>query len=220
MLYIRLFQCYNYSIMDRQEYLNQISAKNRPVKGPSKLKSILTSKLFWFVAGAVVLMILMMVVGTAIGKNKEGMDEKLYSLKLHIDNTSNVMNSYQNLVKSSVLRSGSASLSSIMTNTSRDLDEYISANYPEIAETKREKAESAADEAKESLTTDLFEAKINGILDRTYAHKLTYEISMLMTEEETIASSTSDDILKEIIATSYESMEKLYATFSDFSETK
>ena len=70
----------------------------------------------------------------------------------------------------------------------------------------------------EELNTELFEAKINGILDRIYAHKMAYEISIMLSEENRIYNSTSDSALKDLIGTSHNSLEQLYDKFNSFSE--
>ena len=80
-------------------------------------------------------------------------------------------------------------------------------------------AEQAKTE-EDALLAELFEAKINGILDRIYAHKMAYEITKVMNEESQVYNSTSDDTLKEIVTESYNSLENLYNEFNDFSETK
>ena len=202
--------------MDRKEYLAQISASVRPEK-KSKL-SFMSSNVFKFCGIAVVLMIVLMIVGTLIGNGKTSLKDQVVSLKLHIENTSGVISDYQPKVKSSTLRSSSASLHSILASTSGNLDGYISEKYGKNANEKK-LGEAAALE-KDKLESDLFEAKITGILDRIYAHKMAYEISLITSEEASIFKATSDESLKQILTTSYNSLENLYANFNDFSENK
>ena len=54
--------------MQGQEYLNQISASNRPVK-QSKLTNILSSKLFIGGMIALVALIIIMIIGSVLGGN-------------------------------------------------------------------------------------------------------------------------------------------------------
>ena len=77
-----------------------------------------------------------------------------------------------------------------------------------------------AEEEKEELNTELFSAKINGILDRIYAHKMAYEISIITSKEASIIRDVSDAELKEALTSSYNSLNNLYDKFNDFSETK
>ena len=67
---------------------------------------------------------------------------------------------------------------------------------------------------------DLFEAKINGNLDRIYAHKMSYEVSVIMNDETKLYNGSNDDALKAILSTSYTSLENLYNSISNFSEAK
>ena len=80
--------------------------------------------------------------------------------------------------------------------------------------------EEDANLAKDALDSELFEAKINGLLDRIYAHKMAYEVSALMSEESEISSATNDASLKSLLTTSYDSLKNLYDRFNGFSETK
>ena len=82
------------------------------------------------------------------------------------------------------------------------------------------KVVETADSEKEELKNELFEAKINGILDRIYAHKMAYEIKTIMAEESKLDSATKNETLKDLLNTSYTSLENLYDIFNDFSETK
>ena len=71
---------------------------------------------------------------------------------------------------------------------------------------------------KDGLESELFEAKINGILDRIYAHKMAYEISVITSEEAKIINMTGDSSLKELLEKSHSSLENLYEKFNNFSE--
>ena len=73
---------------------------------------------------------------------------------------------------------------------------------------------------KDGLEAELFEAKINGILDRIFAHKMAYEISLFLAEEDQLASNAGDETLTGLLVTSSESLENLYNKFNEFSETK
>ncbi|MBQ6313504.1 hypothetical protein IJI29_01380 [Candidatus Saccharibacteria bacterium] len=204
--------------MEGQEYLNQISALNRPTK--KSMPKFLSSKLFIFGAGALILSILMMIVGAIISSGRISEKDSTYALKLHLDNTAVVMKSYQPSVKSSTLRSNSASLYSVLTNTSKNLDNYLTEKYDFREKDSDNKIAEQATLEKDDLESELFNAKINGILDRIYAHKIIYEISALMNEESTLLKKSKDESLKNILTTSYQSLENLYKSFSEYSETK
>ncbi|MDO4747005.1 MAG: hypothetical protein Q4A70_01510 [Candidatus Saccharibacteria bacterium] len=210
--------------MDKQEYLNQISAANRPAKSGGKLSKLFSSKIFLLIVGAVAVFILLAIIGAVLSGSRGGMESDSYALKMRIDNTMSVVNNYRKLIKSSVLRSDSVSLQSVLSNTNRDLDSYLADKYKrkssEINKAIGEKKVEQLTLEKDGLEAELFEAKINGNLDRIYAHKLSYEISVIMSEEGKIYNGDSDDTLKSILSTSYTSLENLYNSISNFSEAK
>ena len=209
--------------MDGQQYLQQISESNRPVaKGGKKggIAGIVSSKFFLIGAIGLGALIVIMIIGSALGGNRTGVKGLSYELKLHLDYTAEVVQEYQQYVKSSELRSNSASLNGVLTNTSRDLTGYLEEKYDfkdrDISKTMEEEAELAQSE----LNNELFEAKINGILDRIFAHKMAYEISLFLAEEDQLASNAGDETLTGLLVTSSESLENLYNKFNEFSETK
>lgn len=205
--------------MDNQAYLNQISAANRPAK-KSKISSILSSKFFLVAVIFLVLLVVILVAGSLLGGGKTSSKDTIFSLILHINNTSDVISEYQPKVKSSDLRSYSASLSSILSDTNNNLTEFAVAKYGFKEKDVKENIVEKESLARDELENDLFEAKINGILDRVYAHKMEYEISSIMTSEAQIIKSIKDEGLTESLNRSYSSLQVLYDKFNDFSETK
>ena len=204
--------------MEGQDYLNQISANNRPMQ--KQQKGILSSK--FFLVGAIGLgaLIIIIIIGALVNGNKGGEKNLSFALKLHLDNTSSVIEEYQPNVKSSSLRSSSASLDSVISDTNSKLTDFVTAKYEFKEKDVDKKLKDAAARNQEELSNELFEAKINGVLDRVYAHKMSYETSMLMTEEAKLINSSKDDALKSILSTSYDSLKNLYDNFNNFSETK
>lgn len=209
--------------MDGQQYLNQISESNKPVKksgGKAGISTIISSKFFKIGAIAVGLLIVIMIIGSILGGNKSDNKTLCYDLKLHLDNTSAVIQEYQKYVKSSILRSNSSSLDGVLVNTSKDLTNYLVDQYSFKDKDISKKTLEEAELVKEELSNELFEAKINGILDRIYAHKMAYEISLLTAEEAKLLKSSKSDVLTELLNTSYESLTVLYDEFNNFSETR
>ena len=189
---------------------------NRPAK-KSKM-DFLKNK---FVLVGIILvagMALLAIVGAVLGGGKGGIKEQSFALQLRLDSTTETISNYQSLIKSSLLRSDSTSLSGILSNTNRDLSNYISEKYKSAKPEK--KAQDAEEEHKTALDAELFEARINGILDRIYAHKMSYEITLIMSMESKLYDATSDDTLKEILNTSYSSLEVIHEKFENYTEAK
>ena len=210
--------CYN-EFMEGQEYLNQISATNRPMQKPHK--SLFSSKFLLVGIIGLAVLIFIIIIGAIVGGNKTDEKSLNYALKLHVDNTASIIKEYQSNVKSSELRSNSASLQNVLLTTSTDLTNYLTAKYnfkndKDIDKKLIEEATLAKDE----LSSELFEAKINGILDRIFAHKMAYEISLIQSEESKILKNTKNDDLQALLNKSYESLTTLYEEFDNFSEAE
>lgn len=204
--------------MDNQEYLNQISMKPEAAQPNKKgIGGLLGSKVTWFLVGAVGLFIVFAIIGAVLSANKGSTKEDTIWLQLHLSSASEVISEYQPLVKSSVLRSNSASLSTVITDTNSKITKYLTEKYSYKVGSDKDLAEQIKTE-QDAVSQELFEAKITGVLDRIYAHKMAYEISKLLAEETKIYNETGDDALKEIVGGSYNSLKNLYNNFNDFSE--
>ena len=178
------------------------------------------SGIFKLAIGGVIGFILLAIIGGMLGGG-DAINTRNLSFKYRLDNILGVISSYQPVVKSSLLRSDSATLYSVLANTNRDFSDYIVAK--DKIKLNDKKFAKIADEAREEgdeIKNDLFEAKINGILDRVYANKMTYIVSLVMSKEADLINKSSDADLKAILATSYNSLENLYDKFNDFSKVK
>ena len=208
--------------MDSQDYLNQIAATSKPVMPKTGLAGILSSKYFKWGMIALAVLIVIIIFGAILGSDKKpSVGDKCYALNLRLTSDVEMIDTYQPSVKSSKLRSISASLKGILSNTSSQLTTYIT----EVLGIKDndKKMEPLVEEAelnKEALNEDLFAAKINGLLDRTYAHKMAFEIYTIMSDEAGIINATNDEDLKSLLEASSTSLDNLYNEFNDFSETK
>jgi len=204
--------------MQGQEYLNQISAENRPLKKNGK--GIFHSKIFMASMIGLIILIVIIIIGSILSGSKDREKNLSLALKLHLDNTASVISKYQSQIKSSDLRSSSASFYSVLSNTSNELTDYLTKKYNYKEKDIDKGLVDEATLSKDGLEADLFEAKINGILDRIYAHKMVYEISLFMNEESKLMNMTKDSDYKEILTKSYNSLNNLSGSFSNFSETK
>ena len=204
--------------MDKQDYLNQISATSKPL--PAQKKGFWHSTVFKVIAGAVVGLIVIIVIGSIISGSRPNIQSQATDLKLHLDGTMEMISEYQPNVKSSKLRSSSASLYSVLSTVNTDLTNFLVEKYNFKTSSVSKTVLASAEAKKEELNTELFNAKINGILDRIYAHKMTYEISLIASEEAAIIRETNNESLKNALVSSYDSLNNLYDQFNDFSETK
>lgn len=206
--------------MDNQEYLNQISTQVAPAKSSSGIGGILKSKFVLVGVIGVVGLILLAILGMVLSSGKTDMKTNLLRLRLHADYTIELIDKYQPNIKSSNLRSSGASLKTILLSTSSEVANYMTDKYGENSDKSSKDLEEQMKTEQDELDSDLFEAKINGILDRVFAYKMAFEITQFENEETAIYNSAKDDELKSILDHSYDSLKILYNEFNDFSEGK
>lgn len=202
--------------MDNLSYLNQISASAAP---PSTKKStsplpFLQQKgfrIFIIIAGAIIVLSIIFGIISSIF-NRE--TDYVPRLQLRTTNLYSTITDYSSQIKSSSLRAANSSLATIIGNMSDTLSTYIDPKY-EIPPKVEEEEEAISSE----LSAALFEAKINGLLDRTYARQLAYSISIILSLEEEALSHTSDQSIKAYLTTSAENLNKILPAFSEYSDT-
>lgn len=204
--------------MDSEAYLNRISASNRrrKVGGNSFLNSIWFKVIIGVVLGVSIFMIFSSILGSG-----ESVKDKLTALKLHTTNLSKTISTYQPRVKSSSLRSNTASLNGVLTNATNGITNYMTEKYKtkddkNISKTLKKKEEDLT----KKLEDELFNARINGLLDRTFASKMAYEITVISTRSKEILKLTKNDDLKNILNTSLNSLDNLYNSFNNYSEAR
>ena len=203
--------------MDGQEYLNQISASNRPTQ-QSSLSKLLTSKFFLIGVGALVALIIIIIIGSMLSSGKGDEKSECIALYLHINNTSGIINEYQDSVRSSSLRASSSSLNTVLQDTGSKMGDYLGQKYNLKSKDINKKLTEKANQETALLNEELYDAKINGFLDRTYAHKMDYEIQLFVAEANQIRNKTKEEALKGILETFNSSLENLYNEFNNFSE--
>ena len=185
--------------MNDMAYLQQISAQNRPA--PSSPFSSLFEDRRFRIAGifaviAIIIVIALSVITAAMPKPATA-DAELSRLYLRSNSLLETVKTYNSSVKSSELRAAGASLTAVLT----DLNSSTA--------TSLEKSSAA-----------LASAKLNGLLDRSYASELSYQISYLILLEDSALSKTSNAAISDYLTTSRASLVTLNATFSNFSETR
>ena len=111
--------------MDSQDYLDQISAGARPAKAKTGLMGIISSKYFKWGMVALAALIVMIIFGSILG-NKPSAKNKCFAFNLHLATDIEMIDTYQPAVKSSKLRSLSASLKGIISRSEEHTSELQS----------------------------------------------------------------------------------------------
>ena len=203
--------------MNALDYLNQISANvNQPAKTgflDKKMKIVLG------VLGGVILLfvIFIAVAGGSSSKSQPTASTELGRLYMRASELSKTITNYNRSVSHSTLRSNGAQLSTLLTEITTTTSTYLSKNLG--IETKS-LALSDSDAANiNKLNADLEKARLNGLLDRTYAHEMGYQIDYLLIIEESIRKKTTDSILTAFIQSSTNSLTLLKDAFQNYSES-
>ena len=141
--------------------MDQITAASRPVKPPKKgLQGILSSKyLKW--GGIVVALFLVILLFGSMLSGKPSIEEECIELKLHLDGTTELITDFQPDVKSLSLRSLSSSLKGLFSNISSQINSYLIKAYDFNDKHIKETTMQEAEDNKNRLGNELFDAKIN-----------------------------------------------------------
>ena len=197
------------------EYLNQISAKPAPVKTTLFDKK---TKLILIIAGAILFfaVILMAVAGSSSSSEPTAVSE-LSRLYYRSDALEKTLNTYTPSVKSSSLRSSAASISTILAELKSTSKTHFTSTGAKLEDYPLTTADSSLITATDSA---LEKARLNGILDRTFASEIYYQIRFLIIIEDSTLAKSRDTTLNTFLTSSKSSLERLRDTFSSFSESE
>lgn len=211
--------------MDNFEYLNQIAQSTHPQKPQSSgLSNLLRNPIFKIAIGGIILFFLLMIIGGLLGNVNHKSSDLTKQLYVRANNLNSVITTNNQLLKSSRLRALNLSLSTVLTNATRDLSAYL---VPEDAKSKdkanaltpSEKLANSESELLDNLNTTLTNARLNGILDRTYSNQITLQVSLLMSLTTELYARTKDEKLQEILISFYNNLQPIHQSLSDYSET-
>ncbi|MBQ6355230.1 hypothetical protein IJJ18_02310 [Candidatus Saccharibacteria bacterium] len=201
--------------MDNMAYLNQISASNRPAKtssGPFPF----SPKIMIGLGAAIGAIILIIIIGSIFGGDKNSEQTLVQKLNLRSENLSRTIEEYNRDVKSSKLRSMGSSLRTVLNEASSRTSAILEEDFSSKKTDK--KVEESEATYIEEVNTALEDAKLNGLLDRVFVREMTYQIGILMSMESNISNKTKKSDLKDFLSGSYSNLENLYSEFSEYSD--
>lgn len=202
--------------MDNMAYLDKIAASNRPAKastGPFPF----SPKIMIGLGIAVFAIILIMVLGSALGGDKNSEQTLVEKLSLRSENVGKTIDTYNKSVKSSELRSMGSSLRAVLTELSSKTSTFLTEDFNSKNKTSKKLTEDETAYVEE-LNTTLENAKLNGLLDRTFVREMTLQIGLLMSMESECSSRTKKTDIKDFLSSSYSNLENLHDSFSNYSE--
>ena len=204
--------------MDNETYLEHIAVQARP---SGKGGKILSPGIIKLIAGAVIALILMIVLGSVLSATNQKtitMYEKYYLRITNLAKPTGPLGTYGKELKSSDLRLLSSTLLSSLTVTARDLSGVLSDLKVDTSAISQEATTFDAT-ALATYNASLSDAKLNGLLDRTFATSTTLQISLILSMELEIAEKTDNSTLATIVAKSRSDLEALLQQFEDYSNS-
>jgi hypothetical protein len=164
----------------------------------------------------IILTILIIALGSMFGAKQAKGKELAESLYLRMGNLSQTIQDYNTYVKSTELRSMAIVLQSELDGTAPKLSSVLSSDFGFDPKKPIAKVVNSEKDHKEYLNSVLLDARLNGILDRTYANLLTAEVGDLIFLESDLYSKTSSSAMKELLDKSSANLENLHQKLFDF----
>lgn len=207
--------------MDNLAYLNQISQSTRPAK-PSITndRSAFVKLIIKIVAGAVLAFIALMIIGNMISSASGKTSDLSRQIYLRSTNLQSTIQTYNKQLKSSRLRSIGSALSGALTNTTNQLSTYLQRDES-TKDPLTPKESTVADETalSEELNSSLTNARLNGILDRSYTSQIQLQVSLLMSLGSELLARTNDTELENIITQMNNNLSPILENLTAYSET-
>ncbi|MBQ7040797.1 hypothetical protein IJN73_01880 [Candidatus Saccharibacteria bacterium] len=200
--------------MNDIEYLNTIAKDNRTEIAPAK-DHILDPKWIKIIIGAVAAVIVMMIIGgilSGLGNGERDLLDKIYA---RTNNLNTSINNYSDSLKSSDLRSMASSLSTVLRETNAKVGAILTSDYGDTTP-KDESITSEETDHIAAVDSALNYGKINGLLDRYFAHEMSREIVLLQSLESEALEKSDGDAIKSALSSSWNNLEKLKPQFEDF----
>jgi hypothetical protein len=188
------------------DYLNQIA--------PPQKKPGVNNKLFFLIIGGGLLLATIIGIVILIGSSSSsGPKQKMQTLAARLTTLKTISGDAQKKLSSSALRGTNSNLGIFLTNANRDIAQPLANNG--VDTTKLDKAIVAA-EAGTALTTELEEARLNAVFDRTYAREMSYQLDTVAALMKTIYNSTNSTSLKDFLVTTDNNLQPIKKQFTDF----
>ena len=201
--------------MDNLEYLNHIAQSNRPTKRTSGASNSLILKV---ILGGLVLFILILSFGSMLGNKSTKSSDLVKQLYVRTTNLDSTLTSYNKSLKSSKLRAIGISLSGILASASSQLSAYISStDSSKNALQPNEQITAEEAENINALNLSLENAKLNGILDRTYTTQVHLQVSLLLSMISQLSSRNDDEALSAILGNYISNLAVIEQSFQEYS---
>lgn len=191
------------------DYLDQIAPKSRGA-------SLMGGHFTWIIIGlAILFMFAVSLLTLTAGNSNTATAQSAY---LRVENISPINDKYRRYLKSNQLVAANANLRIFFSNAQRDLAGPLNQNGVDLTKINKEakaKETSAANELSEKLE----DARLNAILDRTYAREMAYQTQLLLEQYNKMTKNQSKAIADNAKKT-IPYLEPLQKSLAEFDESK
>jgi len=200
--------------MDNLDYLNKIAAKPAPTTGKGFLSPTVV-KLLVCAAAALALIIALGIIISAATARTTALYEGYYLRLEALSSESGPIATYARDLKSSELRALAGTLKNSLTVAKQNFSGVLPELKVDLAAISQTASDSEAN-ALALYTEELHDAKLNGILDRTFASSTALQISLVLATATQVIDKTSSETVKSIIRESMDDLETLLDLFTEF----
>ena len=193
------------------DYLNKIAA-------PAQQRTLNKFAVFGLIAAflAIVFFALFMMLGGGTPNVKA----QATTMRDRVRTLATVTKEQQGRLTESDLTSMNATLNTSLTSMNSELTTLVgekqSSNGSTTAKPKEKKEQAYLDK----LSTKLNDAYLRGTLDRTYSTDMAYQLAILKSQFQKLASTSKSSAAKEFVAKNVPTLDAAIKEFSEFSATK
>ena len=190
-----------------RDYLDQIATQQT-----KRTLSLNRPQLYIFIG--IIAIVIIIILAVVVGMISQSRKEPWERLSVRLAATSEVAESSEGKIKNSQLRSINSNVKISLTNTQRDLAApLLSAGV----KTKEIPASVTKSESSEAMIARLEDARLNAKYDSTYAREMSYQLSNLLTLLRQLYASSSNEMNKTYLKTTYDNFEPVQKNLADFS---
>lgn len=205
--------------MDNQDYLDQITASTQPTKPRSGITNIIPPLALKLLIGGVILAVVIIVFGIIFSNMGTKTEDLAKQLSIRLSNVSETIDKYNPEAKSSQLRQHGSETKAVITNTQRDLNQFLEAKYNYTKPDTKSKMFTDETAYIEKSNKELEYARLNAFLDRVYVHQLMYQIEQIIALASNINARTDNQDLKNIVNSSAENLQRAHDSLEKTAET-
>ena len=162
----------------------------------------------------IIAVVIISIIAVVVGQISNGRLEPWERLSARLTSTSAIVQSSNGKIKNSQLRSTNSSLSLLLTNTQRDLATPLTTMG---IKSEKLSASVVASESSDEMIARLEDARLNAKYDSTYAREMSFQLSNLLTLLRQMYSSSSSETNKAFLTATYNSVEPIQKSLSEFS---